>query len=459
MGVTWVQIVQLFVSLSILITLHELGHFVAAKYFKTRVDKFYLFFDFLFPLATVWNFALFKKKIGETEYGIGWFPLGGYVKIAGMVDESMDKDQMNQPPQPWEYRSKPAWQRLIIIMGGITVNFFLGMIIFIFIMGIWGEEYLPNKNLKYGIACDSMMLKAGLQNGDKIVSIDGEKIINFNTVNAKLLFDKTQKVVVERNGEEKEIDLQKYRDEKTFEKIEKTRRMLVDARFPFVVDSVTNKPLLRVGMRPYGEKILSVNDNPIFYYDEFKTQMLSNKNKKIRLKTIRDGKMIMTYEVTVPDNGLLGFRPKSPDEFLKIERIHYNPLQAIPAGIRMTFDKLFGYVRSLKILFDPELKGYKYIGGFGAMASSTPKEFSMEGFMIFTAVISIVLAFMNFLPIPMLDGGYVVFILYEMITKKQPSEKFMEVTNYFGMIFLLGLMIYANGNDFLRSNFVQSFIK
>jgi regulator of sigma E protease len=451
MGVTWVQIVQLFISLSILIALHEFGHFAAAKYFKTRVDKFYLFFDFLFPLATVFNFALFKKKIGETEYGIGWFPLGGYVKIAGMVDESMDKEQLSKPPEPWEYRSKPAWQRLIIIMGGITVNFFLGMIIFIFVLGIWGEEYLPTKNLKYGIACDSAALKAGLKNGDKIISIDGKIIDDFSSINKELLLSDPKHIVVERNGSTQDISVQKYKDDQTIEKLEKSKRAMVEPRFPFVIEEVTNKALLKAGMRKEGEKLVSVNGKKITYYDEFKTEMLKNINKKIRFETIRDGKTFVTYEMMVPETGRLGFITQSPVKFLEFSRIEYNFFEAIPAGVKMTFDKLSSYVKGLKLLFDPEIKGYKYIGGFGAMASGTPKDFSMEGFLVFTAVISIILAFMNFLPIPMLDGGYVVFILYEMITRKQPSERFMEITNYFGMIFLFGLMIYANGNDFYRS--------
>jgi regulator of sigma E protease len=451
MGVTWVQIVQLFISLSILIALHEFGHFAAAKYFKTRVEKFYLFFDFLFPLATVFNFALFKKKIGETEYGIGWFPLGGYVKIAGMVDESMDKEQLSKPAEPWEYRSKPAWQRLIIIMGGITVNFFLGMIIFIFVLFIWGEEYLPAQNVKYGIACDSAALKAGLQNGDKIISIDGKVIDDFSSINRELLLGDPKQILVERNGKQEEIAVQKYKDDKTIENLEKTRRALIEPRFPFEIQEVTNKGLLRVGMKKEGEKLLSVNNKKIVYYDEFKTEMMQNINKKISFKTLKDEKMIITYEIVVPETGRLGFMTQSPTKYLEFARIDYNFFQAIPAGIKMTFDKLGSYVKGLGLLFDKDIKGYKYIGGFGAMASGTPKDFSMEGFLVFTAVISIILAFMNFLPIPMLDGGYVVFILYEMITRKQPSEKFMEVTNYFGMIFLFGLMLYANGNDIYRS--------
>ena len=451
MGVTWVQIVQLFISLSILITLHELGHFVAAKYFKTRVEKFYLFFDFLFPLATVWNFALFKKKIGETEYGLGWFPLGGYVKIAGMVDESMDKEQMAKPPEPWEYRSKPAWQRLIIIMGGILVNFFLGMLIYIFIMAVWGEAYLPNQNLKYGITCDSIMLNAGLRNGDKIISIDGEKVEDFGKVNAMLMFNKPSKIEVERDGSKQEIALGSFMNEKALERLEKSRKGLVDFRFPFEIDSVVNKQLIDVGMNPAGEKMLSVNGQKVFFHDEFRTAIERNKGKKIKFRTLRDNKFVVEYQMTVPMNSIIGFSLKSPMEYLTFERIDYNIITAIPAGIRVTFEKLTGYVKGLGLLFDKDAKAYKSIGGFGAMASATPKDFSMEGFLMFTAVISIILAFMNFLPIPMLDGGYVVFILYEMITRRQPSERFMEITNYFGMIFLFGLMIYANGNDFYKA--------
>jgi regulator of sigma E protease len=450
MGVTWVQVVQLFISLSILITLHELGHFVAAKYFKTRVEKFYLFFDFLFPVATIWNFALFKKKIGDTEYGLGWFPLGGYVKIAGMVDESMDKDQMSKPPQPWEYRSKPAWQRLIIIMGGILVNFFLGMIIFIFVMGIWGEEYLPNENVKYGIACDSIMLKAGLKNGDKLISIDGEKVENFNKVNSILMIDSPKKIEVERDGTKQEIELTKFMDDKALARLEKTRKGLVEARFPFVIDSVTNKYLLHAGMNPSGEKLISVNGKKITYYDEFKTEVEKNKGEKIKFITERNNTKKMEYQMTVPSDGIIGFRPKFPTEFLKFEKINYSVLGAIPAGIRMTFSTLSKYVKSLSLLFDKDAQAYKSIGGFGAMASQTPRDFSMEGFLVFTALISIILAFMNFLPIPMLDGGYVVFILYEMVTKKQPSDRFMEITNSIGMVFLFGLMIFANGNDLYK---------
>ena len=449
MGVTWVQIVQLFISLSILIALHEFGHFAAAKYFKTRVEKFYLFFDFLFPLATVFNFALFKKKIGETEYGIGWFPLGGYVKIAGMVDESMDKEQLSKPPEPWEYRSKPAWQRLIIIMGGITVNFFLGMIIFIFVLFIWGEEYLPAQNVKYGIACDSAALKAGLQNGDKIISIDGKIIDDFSSVNRELLLGDPKQILVERNGKQEEITLQKYKDDKTIENLEKSRRALIEPRFPFEIQEVSNKGLLRVGMKKEGEKLLSVNGKKIVYYDEFKTEMMQNINKKIRFKTLRDGKII-TYEIVVPETGRLGFMTQSPSKYLEFARIDYNFFQAIPAGIKMTFDRLGSYVKGLKLLFDKDIKGYKYIGGFGAMASGTPKDFSMEGFLVFTAVISIILAFMNLLPIPGLDGGYVIFLLFEMITGRQVSEKVMERATTVGLVLLLTLMVYANGLDIFR---------
>ncbi len=277
-------------------------------------------------------------------------------------------------------------------------------------------------------------------------------MVNFGKVNAALIFDAPKKIEVERNGEKKEIVLQKYINDKTLEKLEKSRKPLVSFRFPFEIDSVTNRHLIRVGMKASGEKLLSVNDKKIVYYDEFKSEVEKNKGKKIKFRTMRDDQMI-EYQMTVPNNGTIGFFTKQPDDFLKFERINYSLLGSIPAGIRVTFEKLTGYVKSLSLLFDSEAQAYKSIGGFGSMASATPKEFSMEGFLVFTAVISIILAFMNFLPIPMLDGGYVVFILYEMITRRQPSEKFMEITNYFGMIFLFGLMIFANGNDIYKAIF------
>ncbi|HSZ24313.1 MAG TPA: M50 family metallopeptidase, partial [Cytophagaceae bacterium] len=280
---------------------------------------------------------------------------------------------------------------------------------------------------------------------------DGKIIDDFSSINKELLLSDPKHIVVERNGSTQDISVQKYKDDQTIEKLEKSKRAMVEPRFPFVIEEVTNKALLKAGMRKEGEKLVSVNGKKITYYDEFKTEMLKNINKKIRFETIRDGKTFVTYEMMVPETGRLGFITQSPVKFLEFSRIEYNFFEAIPAGVKMTFDKLSSYVKGLKLLFDPEIKGYKYIGGFGAMASGTPKDFSMEGFLVFTAVISIILAFMNFLPIPMLDGGYVVFILYEMITRKQPSERFMEITNYFGMIFLFGLMIYANGNDFYRS--------
>jgi regulator of sigma E protease len=262
-----------------------------------------------------------------------------------------------------------------------------------------------------------------------------------------------KEVVVERNGVQTIVAVQKYKDESAIDKVEKYRRALVEPRFPFEIIEVGNKGLLKVGMLKTGEKVLSVNDRSITYYDEFKNALVENAGKKVTLKTIRNNKTIVNYKVTIPEDGKLGVIIKLPSEYLSYARIEYNPIEAIPAGIKMTFKKLSGYVKGMGLLFDTDVKGYKYLGGFGSMASSTPREFSMENFLVFTAVISIILAFMNFLPIPMLDGGYVVFILYEMITRREPSERFMEIVNYFGMIFLLGLMLYANGNDIYRAFF------
>ena len=450
MNITWVQFLQLFVSLSILIALHEFGHFAAARFFKTRVDKFYLFFDFLFPLSNVLNFSLFKKKVGDTEYGIGWFPLGGYVKIAGMVDESMDKEQMKLPPQPWEYRAKPAWQRLIIIMGGILVNFILGIILYIIALFVWGEEYLPTENVKYGIACDSIALSMGLQNGDKILSVDNNKVESFYKIPAEIILNMSKTVQVERNGEKVSIDIP---DNFVGDVVKNNPRGFIAPRFPFVAEDFVKESVASKSGLQKNDKLIGVNGLNITYFDEFRKEIQKNKNKEVSVKALRNNKDTISLLIKVPESGLLGIIPKSDEFFLAYSRTDYNLFQAIPAGVNKTFNTLSFYIKQFKLIFSPKVEGYKQLGGFASMANTFPKEFTMENFILITAFISIILAFMNFLPIPMLDGGYVVFILYEMITRKQPSEKFMEYTNYVGMIFLFGLMIYANGNDVFRAFF------
>jgi regulator of sigma E protease len=449
MGITWVQVVQIFISLSILIVLHEFGHFAAARIFKTRVEKFYLFFDFLFPLATVFNFALFKKKIGDTEYGLGWFPLGGYVKIAGMVDESMDKEQMKLPPQPWEYRAKPAWQRLIIIMGGILVNFFLAMFLYIVLMGVWGEEYLPTENATYGISIDSSLYKVGLRNGDKIKLVNGKKVENFSKISVEILLSSPAVLDIDRNGQAMQITVP---DSFVRDAISQRAKGIISVRAPFFIGKIRKPETEKAGLKP-GDQVIGVNDSSILFVDQFVPLVQKNAGKQITIKVLRDKKDTLAYAVTVPADSLLGLELNSGvKEFLTLKKIDYSFWEAFPAGINKTFSLLGSYITQFK-LFSPKYGGAKQIGGFGTMAKIFPENFTLEGFITITAFISLILAFMNFLPIPMLDGGYVVFILYEMITGKQPSDRFMEVTNYIGMIFLFGLMLYANGMDVYRGIF------
>lgn len=446
MGITWVQVVQIFISLSILIVLHELGHFLAARMFKVRIEKFYLFFDFLFPLATVFNFAIFKKKVGDTEYGLGWFPLGGYVKIAGMVDESMDKEQMALPPQPWEYRSKPAWQRLIIIMGGILVNFFLAMFLYIIMMGVWGEEYLPTENAKYGISCDSSVMKLGLKNGDKITSVNGKKVENFSKISAEILLSSPAVLDIDRNGQQLQVTVP---DSFVRDALAQRKRGFIWPRSPFLIGKIRKPEAEKAGLKPK-DQIIGINDSSVLFVDQFIPIVQKNAGKPVTIKVLRDQKDTLSFAMTVPADSLIGLELSSDlGQFLTLRKVDYNLFEAIPAGINKTFSVLGSYINQFK-LFSPKYGGAKQIGGFGTMASIFPEKFTMEGFVAITAFISLILAFMNFLPIPMLDGGYVVFILYEMVTGKQPSDRFMEITNYIGMVFLLGLMLYANGMDIYR---------
>jgi regulator of sigma E protease len=444
------KFIQLFASLSLLIILHEFGHFAAARLFKTRVEKFYLFFDFLFPLANVFNFAIFKKKIGETEYGLGWFPLGGYVKIAGMVDESMDKEQMSKPPQPWEYRAKPAWQRLIIIMGGILVNFFLAMFLYIVMMGVWGEEYLPSENAKYGIVCDSAAMSIGLQNGDKILTVNDKKVENFYKIQAEMLLSSPAKLEIDRAGERVQITVP---DSFVKNVIGMNKMGFIFPRVPFVIGAIQKAETEQAGLQK-DDRIIGINDKEVQFIDEFRSEIQAHKNQEIAVKVLRNNVDTVVCNVVVPEDGLLGIMASGQiNQFLEFKKTEYSFFEAIPAGIKKTFRVLGDYISQFKLIFSSKYEGYKQLGGFGTMAKIFPETFSLEGFIAITAFISLILAFMNFLPIPMLDGGYVVFIVYEMITGKQPSDKFMEITNYFGMIFLFGLMIFANGNDIYRAFF------
>jgi regulator of sigma E protease len=428
---------QLILSLSILVILHELGHFIPARLFKTRVEKFYLFFD-------PW-FSLFKTKKGDTEYGIGWLPLGGYVKISGMVDESMDKEQMALPPQPWEFRSKPAWQRLIIMIGGVTVNLILGMFLFAMVLFVWGKEIMPLKNAPNGIMVgDSVALAAGFRSGDQILEVNGKVPYSFTEANLALLLDKPTFVKVLRNGQELNIPVAPDFAEKV---IAQREPKLFFPAFPAVVkqidDTATN---YKAGLRN-NDHIIAVNAEPTLWFADLQIALRKNKGKVVPVTVVR-GSDSLTLDLSISAEGMIGFQPQTPDQFLKTEIQHYGFFEAFPAGVNEGLETLNNYVKQFKLVFTKE--GAKQVGGFAAIAKQFDKDWDWRQFWSFTAFLSIVLAFMNILPIPALDGGHVVFLLWEMVTGRKPSEKVLEKAQLVGMVLLLSLLIYANGNDLYK---------
>ncbi len=429
-----IQILQFLLSLSILVLLHEFGHFILARLFKTRVEKFYIFFN-------PW-FSLFKRKIGETEYGIGWLPLGGYVKISGMIDESMDKEQMKQPPQPWEFRSKPAWQRLLIMTGGVIVNFLLGLFIYASVLYVWGEQYLPTRNVKYGIMCDSLALSMGLKNGDKIISLDNKEVERFNMVLHDLIVNKTSSIQVERDSQILDIPV----PEEIIGPLLKSTGFIT-TRIPFIVDDFTKESTAPAAGILKGDQIVGINDKDIMFFDEFKDELSKYKNSTVQIKVLR-GNEKLSFTVSVNELGLVGIYPVGDlSRFFELKKIEYSFFSAIPAGIKKGYDTMVSYLKQLKLLFRPKVKAYESLGGFIKIGSFFPEVWDWQSFWNLTALLSIILAIMNILPIPALDGGHVLFLLFEIVTGRKPGDKFLEYAQIAGMLFLLALLLYANGND------------
>ena len=435
---------QLLMSLSILVILHELGHFIPAKLFKTRVEKFYLFFD-------PW-FSVVKKKIGDTEYGIGWLPLGGYVKISGMIDESMDKEQMEKPAEPWEFRAKPAWQRLIIMLGGVTVNLLLGIFIYSMTLFVYGDKYLPNENLTDGVWCvNEMATELGFESGDKFIAADGEKIERFSEVLEKVITSKT--ITVERNGVSKNIEM-------PIDVIDmflnNGNQQLFYPRIPTVVSGFSeNSNAKKAGLKKK-DVLVAINGVSLTYYDEFKNELANYKSEEIIVLVDRGGEEL-TINVNVNEDGMLGFRPanlslKQLEELnlYSLESNKYGFFESFPAGYNKAIKKLNSYIDQFVLILSPSTGAYKGMGGFGAIGSLFPATWNWEVFWNLTAFLSLMLAFMNILPIPALDGGHVVFLLYEIVVGKPAPEKVMEYAQMVGMILLLSLLVFANGNDILK---------
>ena len=436
---------QLLLALSILIVLHEFGHYITARWFKCRVEKFFLFFD-------PW-FALVKKKIGDTVYGIGWLPLGGYVKISGMIDESMDKEAMKQPPKEWEFRSKPAWQRLIIMLGGIIMNILVAFVIYAFILMTWGDKKIPASSLKYGVhVVDSTLYKIGIHNGDKIISVNDQPAEDFEKMfRAVILGDK---ITVERDGKLLNLDLPVDLIGQLVENRKKDGSFL-EPRIPVMALYIPDTSnAYKSGLRK-NDKIIGVDSVRLNFYDEFKNVLLTHKGDTVTLTVLRDGQELQLRS-KVDSEGKIGFYPYGNGDYRQMDSLgwvklnvkKYGFFQAFPAGVKKAGQELVFYIDQFKKILNPKTGGYKGVGGFKAMGSIFPKYgWNWEAFWRITAFLSIVLAFMNLLPIPALDGGHVMFTLYEMITRRKPNEKFLEYAQIAGMILLLGLMLYANGND------------
>jgi regulator of sigma E protease len=437
-----IKVVQFILSFSILVILHELGHFLPARWFKCRVEKFYLFFN-------PW-FSIFKKKIGDTEYGLGWVPFGGYVKISGMIDESMDKEQMSQPAQPWEFRSKPAWQRLIIMLGGVTVNVLLAFTIFIMIMWIWGDRYIPVSNLKYGLFADSLGRKMGLKDGDNIIAVGGKPVIRTNKIGTEIIMNEAKSVTILRDGDTMQLavptgfisELSKSRLERFF-----------GLRYPQIVDSVPPDVKVLSGTLQKGDTLIAVDGHYIRYAsDMYRDSTFSYLTRVTRqTETFKRGNDTVNVLLARKEKGGTGIRFKNPEEILGVVQINYTFLQAVPVGITKSITTLRDYIRNLKLLFtSKEVKVQDNLGSVVSIASVFPSEWDWESFWSLTAIFSILLAFMNVLPIPALDGGHALFTLYEMISGRKPSDKFMEYAQMVGMVLLLSLMAYAMGLDIFR---------
>jgi regulator of sigma E protease len=446
-----IMVGQLLLSLSILVTLHEMGHYLTARWFKTKVEKFYLFFDFLFPFANLMNFSIWKKKIGDTEYGIGWFPLGGYVKIAGMIDESNDKDFLNQEPQPWEFRTKPAWQRLIIMLGGVIVNFILGGLIYAGVLWTWGTEYLPAKNATHGIFADSLGRQIGLRDGDMITFIDKSPFEKFSepAVKRAIIIDNAQSITVMREGSSLVLNIPE-----DFSKILAAHankdKELFSLRVPFVADRLASEsPAESAGIKS-GDQLIAFNNSPTPFFQDFFQMARENPGKEAVITLVRNNTDTLTKTLTLTNEGKIGVYPKGPGHFFKAERFDYSLLAALPAGFVRGFDFLAVQLKAFGQMFKGKIKASDSLGGFASIGQMFGSEWLWERFWNMTAALSIILAFMNLLPIPGLDGGYVMFLLIEIVTRRKPSDKVMEMAGTIGFILIITLMLWANGLDIVR---------
>ncbi len=434
----FIKAIQLLLSLSILIILHELGHFIPARIFKTRVEKFFLFFDV--------KFALFKKKIGDTVYGIGWLPLGGYVKISGMIDESMDTEQMKAPPQPWEFRSKPAWQRLIIMLGGVTVNLILGFLIYMMVLFVWGKSTLGIAEIPNGLSPSPLATSVGFQPGDYVLSVDGKPLENMMDVNRLLLLRSVKTVEVQdQDGNQRTLSIPPNFGQQMFQSGE---TFPLTPALPNLIDSVIpNSPAALAGLKA-NDKIVAFNDKPIKNWPAFMEAVEAQNNQPFSLVVLRNNSTD-TLSLQTNAEGKIGVFAQNTSIRLKTRTLNFS--ESIVEGIGHTYWTLYDYVSQFQYIFTK--KGASQLGGFGAIGNLFPPAWDWRGFWSSTALISIILAFMNVLPIPALDGGHVMFLLYEIVSGRKPNDKFLEYAQMTGFFLLMALVLYANGNDIIRAFF------
>tara|TARA_B110000037_G_scaffold211385_1_gene262877 strand:+ start:408 stop:1748 length:1341 start_codon:yes stop_codon:yes gene_type:complete len=441
-----IKISQFLLSLSLLIVLHELGHFIPAKLFKTRVEKFYLFFDV--------KYSLFKKKIGDTVYGIGWLPLGGYVKISGMIDESMDTEQMSQEPQPWEFRSKPSWQRLIIMLGGVTVNFILAAVIYIFMAFSYGDSDVDIQSITDGYwISNPLFTELGFRTGDNITAINEHEIVKFSDLRKHLL--EAQLVSFERDGKPMTIE---FPEDFLGQLSSSNNRTFFELRQPFIVGKVLETSPNSNQDLQQGDLLTSLDNKSLKYYDEFAALASDSKGKTLSATILRDGK---TLEKTlrIDDNGKFGIYNSLSSSvietmgYYKIIENEYTFGESVGVGFNRFTSQMSSYWGQLKLIFSPSTGAYKGVGGFKAIFDIFPGTWSWEAFWGITAFLSIMLGVLNLLPIPALDGGHVMFLLYEMVSGRKPSDKFMEYAQTAGFFLLISLVLFANGNDIFKAIF------
>lgn len=433
-----VKIAQFLLSLSLLVVVHEMGHFTFARLFRVRVDKFRIFFDY--------KFSLWKKKIGATDFGFGWIPLGGYVKIAGMVDESMDLDQMKKPAQPWEFRSKPAWQRLLIMVAGVLYNLLFAWLIYTMSLSIWGEQYLPVDQISDGLVATEIGRDIGFQTGDRVLSVYGEPVQRFRDINASILVDGPGEVRVLRDGHELSVFV---RDDEIGRVINGEGVVFSVPRVPFVIGGLVPEGGAMQAQLLEGDHILAVNDQELPFFDQYKEALHGLSNEVVEVLFERDG-VQLTSQVRLDSLGRLGVFAVSPFSLLQLEQRTYTFVESIPRGLRKAQQTTVDYIKQLRLIFSPEVKAVDSLGGFITIGNIFPSTWDWQSFWSLTAFLSILLGVMNILPIPALDGGHVVLLLYEMISGKKPSLRFLEIVQMIGILFILALVILANANDLIR---------